>query len=51
VARTVNVSIMTLVRLILHVSRRDRDSPLTLLRGVVDRIITIVIAAVNVVLP
>ena len=38
VARTVNVRIMTGLRLVLHVRRVDRDAALTLLGGVVDRV-------------
>src|SRR5262245_15142065 len=37
VPRTVDVRVVPLRRLVLHVAHRDRDPPLPLLRGVVDR--------------
>src|SRR6185503_991688 len=37
VARAVHVRVVTIVRLVLHVSRRDRDPALPLFRRVVDR--------------
>src|SRR5438046_993397 len=37
VPRTVDVRVVPLRRLVLHVTHRDRDPPLSLLRGVVDR--------------
>ncbi len=60
--RTVHVRVMTRVRLILHVRRRNRDAALPLLRRIVNLVerrvsppcfaaITFVNAAVNVVLP
>jgi hypothetical protein len=52
---TVNMSVMTVRRLVLYVSRSDRNSTLTLLRRLVDLVkryeLRFVIAAVSVVLP
>src|SRR6266571_4456816 len=38
VPRTVHVRVVPVLRLVLHVRRRDRDPPLPLLRSVVDRV-------------
>src|SRR5690554_335353 len=38
VPRTVHVRVVTLLRLVLHVRRRNRDPPLTLLRRLVDAV-------------
>ena len=65
VTRAVHVRVVTVLRRVLHVRRRDRDPALFLFRGVVDRVETpeiavsffapfdntFVIAAVNVVFP
>jgi len=52
--RHIHMRIMTIRRLILHMSNRDRDPPLTLLRrliNIIKRRELFVIAAVNVVFP
>ena len=36
--RAIHVSVVTILRLVLHVSRRDRDATLTLFRSLVDLI-------------